>query len=82
MSIKINRSRSLSWVGTTPRTFDAFVESIPASVVGTLSAAQLAALIDAMHQVSERSKQLAEREAISNGGVWDEDKSAFRPLAA
>lgn len=82
MSIKFNRARSLSWIGNTPRTFDAFVESVPATVISTLSAAQLAALVDAMHAVSVKSKHLAEREAISNGGIWDDSKGAFRQLAA
>ncbi len=82
MTIKLNRARSLSLIGGHPRTFDAFVESIPASVVGTLSAAQLAALLDAMHQFSQKSKQLAEQEALSNGGIWDDSSGTFRELAA
>ncbi|PTV70241.1 hypothetical protein [Agrobacterium pusense] len=82
MTIKFNRAQSLSWIGTTPRTFDALFEAIPGTVVDSLTAAQLAALIDAMHQFSEKSKLLAEREALSNGGIWDEGKNAFRQLAA
>lgn len=82
MTIKINRARSLSSIGNTPRTFDAFVESIPATVVGTLSAAQLAALLDAMYQFGQKSKQLAEQEALSNGGIWDHSSGTFRAIAA
>lgn len=82
MSIKLNRARSLSSIGSTPRTFDAFVGSIPGTVVNRLSAAQIAAIIDAMHQVGQTSKHLADQEAVENGGVWDHRRNAFRPLAA
>lgn len=81
-SIKINRAQALSTTGRYGQTFAAMLEAIPAAVVETLTARQLADTIDAMQRLAEASKALAARDICADGFVWDARRGASRDLAA
>lgn len=65
-AIKINRAREKS--------------TVPASVMASVSSAQLAELLDAIHSHSEESKSIAERDAIDEGAIWDERRGVMREI--
>ena len=45
-NIKINRARNLSNLGNNPRSFEAMLKIIPASVVSNINSTDLSLLID------------------------------------
>lgn len=79
--IKINRALRQSRVGANPSSAKAMLKAVPDSVVAKVSSNELAELLDAMWRLSQKSKAIAESEVVSEGGVWDDTKQAFRELA-
>lgn len=71
MSTKYNCAMKLSKIGPYGHSFGAMWEMIPESAKSRLPASALAEMVDAMWAVSQRSKRIAEEEAIENGSVWD-----------
>lgn len=69
--IKIRRAQKLSKIGDCYGSFAAMLDGVPATVV-----------IDAMWSVAGASKAIADREACSNGFVWDARSCRARNLAA
>lgn len=71
MSIKLTRARRLSDTGRYPGTYDALLDHMPCDLIARLTAAEIAVVIDTMYRCSARAKALAERDAITEGCVWD-----------
>jgi hypothetical protein len=80
MSIKITRAIRKSHIADCPSSVMAMVDVVPMSVVGALSSAQLADLIDGLWRVCQTSKSIAEREAIDAGAVWCSRRNRFLEL--
>lgn len=79
-ALKIKRARQLSTIGDCHETFAAMANAIPSDVVAALSSRRIAQIIDANWRLAGASKAAAEREAISNGAVWDERAQRMREI--
>lgn len=79
-SIKITRALRKAIIGDCHESASAMLAAIPDSVIAALSSSQLAEMLDAAWRLSCTAKAIAEREAIANGGVWDERRQAFREI--
>lgn len=60
-TIKFNRVQKLCKTAQWPRTFRAYLSNIPASLLDSLTAAQIAAIIDGPMQASYAAGRAAER---------------------
>ncbi|MCZ4260619.1 hypothetical protein O4G76_07160 [Limimaricola sp. G21655-S1] len=78
---KINRAMRLAKVGENRATAEALLRVLPESVIARVTGQELAELLDAVWKLSRNSRASTETELVSDGGVWDEDKQAFRELA-
>lgn len=61
--IKVARAKKHAKIGPYHGSFEAMLESIPSSVVASLTARQLGELIDANWRLAARSKSIGEKEA-------------------
>lgn len=80
-TIKIKRALRLSTIGANHASANAMLDFVPAAIIETLPARKLAEMLDAMWQLAGNSKAVAARDAIKEGGVWDDRASRFRALA-
>ncbi|MGR3590448.1 MAG: hypothetical protein ACU0B9_19895 [Limimaricola soesokkakensis] len=78
---KIDRAMQLAEVGEQRTTAEALLRALPESVIARVTGHELAELLDAVWKLSQNSIASAETEVVSDGGVCDEDKLAFRELA-
>jgi hypothetical protein len=78
--IKVNRALRQSKIGKHPASASAMLRAVPNSVVAKVSSRELAEMLDAMWSLAEKSKAIANSEAISEGAVWDSQKQEFREL--
>ncbi len=81
-SIKVNRALKLSKIGDCPQSASAMLDALPASAISALTGAQIAEMLDAMWDMAQRSKAIAEREAVAEGAIWDARKGILREIAA
>ncbi|RWR28867.1 hypothetical protein D2T31_12200 [Sinirhodobacter populi] len=69
--IKVNRAIKMSEIGAHAESAAAMLLAIPESVVEALPARLIAQLLDANWTLAQQSKAIAERDAISEGAIWD-----------
>ena len=81
-NIKRTRALTKSSVGRFPGSADAMMERIPESVKVALHSGELALILDAMWDACQEAKDLAIRDAIAAGAVWDARAGRMRDLAA
>lgn len=81
-TIKINRALSTSTIGTTPGAASDMLNAVPESIIAALPSRLLAELLDAQWALACRSKELANREAIDEGAMWDARGQRLVELAA
>lgn len=74
-SIKVTRALGMADIGRYHASASAMLKAVPDCVVERLASADLAALLDSMWALAEKSKSIAEREIIDEGGVWDAGES-------
>jgi len=79
--IKINRAEHLAKIGACPQSFDAMLEHVSGDLIGSVTSRELAAIIDALWCCAGKSKCLAEREALENGGIWSDRDQRFLGVA-
>lgn len=70
-SRKVKKAMRISTTGRYPGTVSAMLRAIPDSAIATLTACDLAALIDAMYDLAQSSKAVSNRETVEAGMVWD-----------
>lgn len=80
--IKIDRARKASKIGKFPRSFNAMVAAIPSEAISALTSKQIAIMIDAIWDACQRSKGIAERDACTEGAVWDAKAGKLREISA
>lgn len=78
--IKYSRSKDAAKRGEYNNSFDAMYREIPESVKAALTSKRIAELVDAMWNVAQKSKAIANREAIEIGAVWDEKAQKHRDI--
>ena len=78
-SIKVNRAFSLAGIGRYPGSASAMLQAIPPAMIAALTAAQIAAIMDANWALAQASKAIRATEALVEGGIWD--GTQFRRLA-
>ncbi|TAW50589.1 hypothetical protein [Rhizobium leguminosarum] len=81
MSIKINRAAKFSKVGAWPGTFTSLLAYMPPTLLDAMTARQIGLAIDALYDCAQKSKAIAEREALDCGVVWDEVRGRLINLA-
>jgi hypothetical protein len=81
-TIKLNRARKQCRVGNYPATYDAISRHVPAVIIAGCSAAQIAAVVDALHACAQEAKGAALRDAAAEGVVWDARQQRHREVAA
>lgn len=79
-AIKINRAARLTDVGRYPGTFARALDHIPQTLRDQLTAAQIAAVIDAVDAAFRAGRNFAGRNTVAEGGIWDESTQKFRKL--
>ena len=78
---KVNRALRLSAIGIHPASASAMLRAIPAEVIAATPARLIAQMIDANWRLASASKAIAARDALTNGGAWDEARGAMREFA-
>lgn len=78
---KVNRALRLSAIGAHPASASAMLSAIPADVIDALPARLIAQMLDANWRLASTSKAIAARDAITEGGVWDEVRGVMREFA-
>lgn len=81
-AIKIDRARKLSATGAYPATFGAMLAHVSPAVIEAAPARLLATIIDDLARASTAAKEIAIREAIDEGVVWDGQHQVLREIAA
>lgn len=81
MSIKINRAAKHSKVGAWPATFTSLLAYIPPTLLDAMTSRQIGLAIDALYDCAQKSKEIAGRETIDEGVVWDADRNRLIKLA-
>ena len=71
---KTNKASKMSKTGKFPSTFAACLDHIPHDLRQTLTGKQLAAVVDIVAGTYQAGKLAADREAVRNGCVWDENR--------
>lgn len=79
--IKINRAMRLAEIGRYPASAAAMLRPIPAKVIASVTAKTLAAILDANWRIAQESKAIAIKDALDEGGLWDNCQQRFRALA-
>lgn len=79
-SIKVNRALALSDIGPCRASAAAMLDAIPRDVVAALPSHLIARLIDANWQMCQRTKAIADAEAIREGAVWDAARLEMRSI--
>lgn len=79
--IKVKRALAMSSVGKTPASAQAMIAAIPDAVIDNLPARLIAQLLDANMALARASKDIAIRDAINEGAVWDSSRQAMREIA-
>ena len=64
-----------------PASASSMLRAIPAEAVNALPARLIAQMIDANWRLASASKAIAARDALTEGGVWDEARGAMREFA-
>jgi hypothetical protein len=82
MSIKTNRALSASSVGAYPQTARAMLGHLGDDLVASLTSAQLAAVLDALHAASSAAKAAAARDVEDQGCVWSDCRGMMLEVAA
>lgn len=78
-SIKLNRSETLA--GHLPAATREITASISPILREQLTSTQLAEVRRCLDAHWHKARAFEEREAITNGGVWDQQAGCFRELA-
>lgn len=81
-TIKVNRALAQAEIGRNPASATHMLDYVPEALVAGLTARQLAAVLDTMWRACQDAKAIAARDAIAEGGIWDERRQTLRPLAA
>ena len=79
-ALKRSRAQSMSTLGPYHESFSAMWRYLPDDVVAALPSPLIAKLIERLWACAEKSKVLAEREVVRDGGVWDERSASFREI--
>lgn len=80
-TIKVNRALSLASIGGCPGSAGDMLGAIPTAVIEALPSRLLAELLDANWRLAQRSKALANAEAVAEGAVWDARHQRLREVA-
>jgi hypothetical protein len=78
--IKIKRAYARSEIGRYPASRAAMLDIIPSSVISACTSVQLAELLDAVWTGCQSAKNIALRDAMQDGAVWDGQR--MREIAA
>lgn len=78
--IKINRARNLAEIGKHPRSFNSMLNIIPKETIESISAKNLAVLIDSVWNGCQQSKLIQEIEICDQGYIWDSRQNKMRDL--
>jgi hypothetical protein len=70
-TIKYRRACVKARVGRFPTSAGAMIDRIPPDVLTALSGAQIASLMDAMWDACQEAKDIAIRDAVADGAVFD-----------
>lgn len=81
MTIKIKRAMRLAVIGTCPASAEAMLDMIPADIQASLTARQIAGMMDALWRACGASKAIAAQDAIAEGGIWDAARGVMREIA-
>jgi hypothetical protein len=80
--LKYNRAKSMSIIGSCPKSFDAMWDAIPIQIKQILSGKLLAQLVDANWHLAGTSKAIAARDIVAEGYVYDAKNQRSIALAA
>ena len=78
---KIKRALEMSRIGRHPASADHMLAAIPDAVIAALPARLIAQLLDTNTTLARASKDIAIRDAIDEGAVWDSSRQALREIA-
>ena len=80
-SIKVNRAIAQSKIGSHTNSAAAMMLSIPSDIIAALPARLLAQLLDSQWALSAYSQEIATREAVQEGIIWDATQNRSREIS-
>lgn len=80
-SIKVNRAIGMCALSNYPQSASAMLAEIPQDVIATLPARLIAKMIDANWNLAQKSKDIATRDAVEEGVIWDNRCQKLREIA-